>query len=105
MMGEARLPASMAFDSASALVAKIRGRRIGCRELLELYLTRLATFGAEVNAIVVTDIEGARLEADRADRALERGEWLGPLHGLPMTIKESFHLRGTPTTFGYPAFR
>jgi amidase len=87
------------------LIAKIRARQVGCRELLEHYLSRAGTYGASVNCIVVHDFDTARSRADMADRTLASGESLGPLHGLPMTIKESFHLKGTPTTFGFPEFR
>ncbi|MGH8150285.1 MAG: amidase, partial [Steroidobacteraceae bacterium] len=77
----------------------------GSRELLEYFIGRVERYDAEVNAVVVRDFERARARADRADGAIRRGESLGPLHGLPMTIKESFQLTGTPTTFGFPEFR
>jgi amidase len=96
---------ALAFESARSLVRKIRAREVGSRELLEHYLARGETYGAAVNCIVVHDIPSARQRADQADRALARGDMVGPLHGLPMTIKESFHLTGTPTTFGFPQFR
>ncbi len=95
----------LAFQSATALAAKLRSREIGCRELLEYFIARGDKYGAAVNAIVVRDLERARRRAVEADEALSRGEAWGPLHGVPMTIKESFHLAGTPTTFGFPEFR
>jgi amidase len=88
------------FRSATALAAAIRRRQIGCRELLELYLARMARFNPGLNAIVVTDLDGARKRADAADAALARGEVWGPLHGVPMTIKDSFDVAGLPTTWG-----
>ncbi|HEX9157204.1 MAG TPA: amidase, partial [Syntrophales bacterium] len=54
---------------------------------------------------VFMDREGARGRAKKADRALARGEIWGPLHGVPMTIKESFDVVGMPTTWGVPAFK
>ena len=51
------------------------------------------------------DVEGARARAKAADEALARGEEWGPLHGLPMTIKESFNLAGSPTTWGRPELK
>ncbi len=94
-----------AFDSATRLVERLRAGKIGSRELLEYFIGRIEHYGSEVNAVVVRDFERARARADSADRAIRRGESLGPLHGLPMTIKESFQLTGTPTTFGFPEFR
>jgi amidase len=93
------------FRSAVELAAEIRAKRIGCRELLELYWKRVERYNPKLNAVVVTDIEAARRRADAADAALERGEVWGPLHGLPMTVKESFDVAGFPTTWGAPEFR
>src|SRR5690349_546065 len=95
----------LAFQSATALAAKLRAREITSRELLEYFIARGDRYGSAVNAIVVRDLDHARQRALAADQALARGETWGPLHGVPMTIKESFHLTGTPTTFGFPQFR
>jgi amidase len=95
----------LAFESATTLAAKLRAREIGCGELLDYFIARGNTYGSDVNAIVVRDLDKARQRAVAADQALARGETWGPLHGVPMTIKESFHLAGTPTTFGFPQFR
>ncbi len=94
--------AATAFWPARRLASAIRRRKIGAVELLELYLERVATHNPALNAIVVTDLEGARKRAKAADAALARGESWGPLHGLPMTIKESYDWVGTPTTWGIP---
>ena len=91
------------FRSARQLAAEIRAKKIGCRELLELYLARVAKHNPTLNAIVVLDAEGARKRADAADRALARKRVWGPLHGVPMTIKESYDVAGLPTTWGIPA--
>jgi amidase len=90
----------LAFRSATALGAAIRAREIGCRELLEHYLQRVERHNPELNAIIVTDFRRARRRADEADAAHARGESWGPLHGLPMTVKESFDVVGMPTTWG-----
>jgi amidase len=63
-----------AFRSATALTAAIRRREIGCRELLEHYLTRVERHNPALNAIIVTDLDGARRRANEADAALTRGE-------------------------------
>src|SRR5438046_1755814 len=90
----------LAFRSATALAAAVHAREIGCRELLEHYLARLEQHHPALNAIIVTDLGRARQRADAADAALARGESWGVLHGLPMTVKESFDVVGLPTTWG-----
>ena len=64
----------MPFRSATALAAEIRAKRIGCRELLELYLGRAERYNPAINAIIATDLPAARQRADQADAALARGE-------------------------------
>lgn len=90
---------------ATVLAEKIRKREIGCRELLDLQLARRERFDPALNAIVWADEEGARKRADAADAALAKGEVWGPLHGLSMTVKESFNITGSPTTWGDPAYK
>ena len=84
----------LALCSATALALAIRTREIGSRELLEHYLARVERHNSALNAIIVTDLERARRRADEADAALTRGENSGPLHGVPMTVKESFDVVG-----------
>jgi amidase len=93
------------FRSAKQLAAAIRTKKIGCRELLDLYLARVEKYDRALNAVVVRDFERARRRARAADRALAAGQTWGPLHGVPMTIKESYDVAGLPTTWGVPAFR
>src|SRR6266446_10358152 len=85
-----------AFASATELSDEIRDRRIGCVELLDLYLARAERHNPALNAIVVWQVEQARERARAADAALARGERWGPLHGIPMTVKESFNVAGLP---------
>lgn len=92
----------IAFLSATELASRIRARRIGCRELLDHMLERVGRFNPRLNAIVVLDVERARARADAADAAIARGDLWGPLHGVPMTIKESYDVEGLPTTWGLP---
>lgn len=94
----------LAFATAVSLAAEIRKKNISSRELTDLYIGRIEAHDGEINAVVVRDFEGARRAADAADAALARGEVLGPLHGLPMTIKEAYDIQGLPTTWGIPAF-
>jgi amidase len=63
------------------------------------------TLHPRLNAIVFADMDRARARAREADAALARGEIWGPLHGVPMTIKESYDVAGMPTTWGLPVFK
>ena len=96
---------ALPFQTAKQLAAAVRKKKIGCLELLDLYLKRVEAYNPELNAIIATDIEGARKRAKAADRAVKAGKKLGPLHGVPMTIKESFDVTGFPTTYGDPAYK
>lgn len=89
---------TIAFSSASALAKLVRDREIGCLELTDLYIERIERLDARLNAVVVRDFERAREAARRLDGAAEPG---GPLHGVPITLKESFDVAGLPTTWGH----
>lgn len=96
---------SIPFRSATELAAQIKQKKIGSEELLDLYLARIEKHNPRINAVVAMDIAGARRQAKAADAALARGEASGPLHGLPVTIKDSFDLAGLPSTWGVPELR
>ena len=74
------------FRSARQLAAAIRKKKLGCVELLNLYLARIEKHNGALNAVVVRDFERALTRARAADRALARRQLWGPLHGVPMTI-------------------
>jgi amidase len=74
-------------------------------ELLKLYLERVQAHNPKLNAVVVLDAERAMRQARAADRALARDEARGPLHGVPITVKESFDVAGLPTTWGRPELK
>ena len=93
------------FKPAVELAQWIRDRQIGCLELLDDYLDRVDQYNPQINAIAVLDADRARERARQADAALARGEVWGPLHGVPMTCKESFDVAGLPTTFGNPPWK
>jgi amidase len=88
------------FSSAADLVALQRSGDVSSCELLDLFLERVASHSEAVNAVVTLDATGARAAAENADRARARGESLGPLHGLPMTVKDTFETAGLRTTAG-----
>jgi len=92
----------LAFKTAVELAQIIRSGEISSLELTDHFIARIERYDGALNAIVVRDFERARAAAGAADAALAKGNLLGPLHGLPMTIKESFNLAGLPTTWGFP---
>lgn len=92
------------FSSARQLASMIRTKKIGALELLNLYLQRVERY-SDINAIIFMDVDAAHKRARQADRALARGNLWGPLHGVPMTIKESFDIVGMPTTWGVPRYK
>ena len=92
----------IAFSSASKLARMIRAKKIGCVELLDHYVARMRRYNPRLNAIIATRLPAARRAAAKNDAMLRRrGAKPGPLHGVPMTIKESFDLVGMPTTWGF----
>jgi amidase len=90
------------FSSATAIAAAIRERRASCVEVVELYLERIARYNKALNAVCTVDEGGARARAKLADAALARGDLWGPLHGVPMTIKDALETAGVRTTGGHP---
>lgn len=90
---------------AVELAAAIREGRISAAEALDAVLLRVERHNPALNAIVAIDAEAARRAARAADAALATGNSVGPLHGVPMTVKESFDLAGHPSTFGRPERR
>ena len=93
-----------AFSSATELAAAIKTKEVSSRELTDLYIDRVERYDGDINAVVVRDFERGRKAAEAADAALAKGQDLGPLHGVPMTIKEAYDIEGLPTTWGYPEF-
>src|SRR5271155_661916 len=90
----------LAFCSAVAIAQRIRRREISSREAVDYFLARVAALDKPINSVVTIAAQRARTEADAADAALARGEVRGPLHGVPMTIKDSFQTAGMRTTSG-----
>ena len=89
-----------ARQSALTLAKAIQDKKISSSELLEYFIERYERLNPEINAIVATNFDQARKKAVDADEALARGEVFGPLHGLPMTLKDNLQIIGMPTTYG-----
>ena len=90
----------VAFWSTTCQVEAIRKGEISCRELLELLIARIEKNNPDLNAVITFDLEGARRRADEADAKLKNGEPTGPLHGIPVTIKDALETKGLRTTGG-----
>ncbi len=85
---------------AAELAAAIRSRQLKSREAVEAHFARIRAVNPKVNAITVTLEEDALAAADAADAALAAGRVVGPLHGVPFTVKENIDLAGSATTHG-----
>jgi amidase len=88
---------------AGELAALIAKREVSSREVIDAHLARIEEVNPHLNAIVRTLTDESRAAADGADRAVASGDRLGPLHGVPCTVKENIDLAGTPTTHGIRA--
>lgn len=89
--------------SATELAKMIASGDISSAEAVEAHIERIEHVNPALNAVVVKRYDAARAEAKEADARRARGETLAPLHGVPITIKESLDLVGTSSTFGLPA--
>lgn len=87
---------------AVELATLLRSRQVSAVEVLEAHLERIDRLNPLVNAVVTIDEDGARRAAAEADRKLVAGEAIGPLHGLPISFKDTARTAGMRTTFGHP---
>jgi Asp-tRNA(Asn)/Glu-tRNA(Gln) amidotransferase A subunit family amidase len=95
----------LAFLPAHRLGALLKARRVSSIDLTNIYLERMKRYDP-VLLCAVTIMEGrAREEAQQADIELRRGEWKGPLHGVPWGVKDLFAAKGAPTTWGSADFQ
>jgi amidase len=96
----------LCFLSARALAQQIRERRVSCREVMGAFLKQIERLNPSINAIVAKlDDQSCLALADAADRAVARGDALGPLHGLPIAFKDLEAAVGFPFTRGSPIFK
>jgi amidase len=93
------------FSSAVDVAKAIRRGEISSLELTELMFRRIDTINPRINAVVTLMREEALTRAKEADVARAKGTFFGPLHGVPVTIKDAFDVKGVRTTFGNPAFK
>jgi hypothetical protein len=99
----ARTDEALIHMSACDLATAIARGEVSATEAVEAHIARIEQVNGALNAVVVKRYDEARAEAKVADEKRARGEPLGPLHGVPITIKEHLDLTGTPATFGLPS--
>lgn len=87
--------------SSVELARGIRNQQFTSVQVVEHFLERIDALNPALNAIVILRADEARQKARQADKAIQRGDSTGPLHGVPMTIKETFEINGWPTTAGH----
>src|SRR5262249_23270390 len=85
---------------AIELAERIRTGATSAAEAVEAYIARIEAVNPKINSVVWKLYDQARAEAKSADEQRARGEPLGPLHGVPITIQDQFLLKGTPSTWG-----
>jgi fatty acid amide hydrolase len=91
--------------TARELVAELADGTISSEAVVGAHIARIEAVDPALNAVVARRYEHAMDEARSADRARSRGEPLGPLHGLPVTVKDQFDVAGLPTSFGVARLR
>lgn len=98
--GEPDLASPLHFSSATALARAIRTKRLSAEEVTRVFLARIRAVNPKIHAVAQVQWEAAIVEARKADTRLMRGERLGPLHGVPITIKDSLDTAGIVSTAG-----
>ncbi|MFB8414674.1 amidase [Streptomyces albidoflavus] len=91
--------------TAAAQAEAVRGGQVSAAELVDSHLARVEAVNPRVNAVTQLLADRAREKAARLDRGRAAGEELGPLAGVPFTVKETTPVGGVPTTFGVERFR
>ena len=90
----------IALWSATRQAAAIHSKGLSSRELFSMFAARIERLNPTVNAVVTLDLERGQSAAAAADEATARGDALGPLHGLPLTMKDTLAVRGMRSTGG-----
>ena len=93
------------FDSISTSLLKLTKGEVSSCELVELAINNINKFDTHTNAVVYKDFDAAISAAKNSDKQRKNKAKLGPLHGIPITIKEAFDVCGQPTTWGVPKFK
>lgn len=99
----ATAPVSVVEASIVELRQALEQRRVTSRQLVEQYLQRIALYEDQLNAVIAVN-RNALAEADQLDRERAQGRLRGPLHGIPVALKDNIHTTDMPTTGGALAF-
>lgn len=94
-----------AYATARQMLDDLKARKVSARELLDFEVARNEVLASTINCVIATDLARARREADSVDAARKRGEALGVLAGLPMTIKDGLDVENMPATSGNPIYK
>src|SRR5438067_6980524 len=89
--------------TATELAQRIARRELSSAEVIDAHLARIDAVNPALNAVVRVLADEARAAAVLTDQRLASGETVGPLHGVPFTVKENIDMAGLPTTWGVPA--
>ena len=92
------------WQSATELARLIAAREVSSAEVVDAHIDRIEAVNPRLNAVVIPLFDEARDAAKVADQVVARGDALGPLHGVPVTIKECYHLAGTVSCIGVDRF-
>ena len=95
----------MCFAPATELRESIRSKKVSVPELVELFYNRIQEFNPKLNAYLALCPDQAMAEAQAAQDAVQRGDTLGPLHGIPISIKDLEVTKGIPSTMGSLVFK
>jgi amidase len=99
----AALPDEICFMRAVDILEAVRKKKLSAREVMQAHLKQIKRVNPRVNAMVTLVPEDELMaQAAAADEALAKGTWLGPLHGLPVGVKDLHETKGIRTTFGSP---
>ncbi len=107
-VGEVKLPKNrdqLAWFTVAELSALVKSRQISCVDLATFFIERLRRFDPQLHCVVTITEERALARARELDAMLDRGEWLGPLHGIPYGAKDLLAVAGYPTTWGAEPYR
>lgn len=90
-------------SGAAELARRIASGELSSAEVVDQHIARIEEVNPSLNAVIVPFFERARAEATEADRKRKRGDKLGALHGVPITLKEQLEVEGAPSTWGLPS--